>query len=165
MRVRPELFPPSNSARTPNLCQGIRTAANSKWKGLFLHRAVHRQHEPAQFRRGAVFLRCAFTLKLTLFYCQLKRESNGNTVTIRPGGLSFRLSEPIESHKCDHPDERPITPRWLTRTILDSRPLLNRWTTSDANLMLNTPALVQSWNKAPRQDKSCRISKVRAPAS
>ena len=117
-----------------------RRCSNSKWKGLFLHRAVHRQHEPAQFRRGAVFLRCAFTLKLTLFYCQLKRESNGNTVTIRPGGLSFRLSEPIESHKCDHPDERPITPRWLTRTISDSRPLLNRWTTSDANLMLSTPA-------------------------
>jgi len=32
---------------------------------------------------------------------QLKRESNGsgNTVTIRPGGLSWRLSEPIETHK------------------------------------------------------------------
>ena len=35
---------------------------------------------------------------------QLKRESLGSrdTVTIRPGGLSWRLSEPIESHKYAH---------------------------------------------------------------
>ena len=50
-------------------------------------------------------------LALTLLP-QLKRESNGsgNTVTIRPGGLSWRLSEPVETHKSAHHRRSPLTP-------------------------------------------------------
>lgn len=77
-------------------------------------------------------------LTLTL---QLKRESLGSrdTVTIRPGGLSWRLSEPIESHKCAL-DALAALSRNLIRFRAGSPPRPNHWMTSGANLTSSTPA-------------------------
>jgi hypothetical protein len=103
---------------------------------------MHHQYEQAQLRRGAVIVSHAASTLLTLL--QLKRESNGsgNTVTIRPGGLSWRLSEPIESHKCAQ--ESPLLESTLRLSFYlpssDFQPHLNRSTTLSANSMLNTRA-------------------------
>ena len=94
--------------------------------------AVHLRHEQTKFRRGAVT--ASPPPPTPSRSLQLKRETNGsgNTVTLRPGGLSWRLSEPIESHKCVR-GALVVTSISRNRCgltcLTDFQPRPNRWTT------------------------------------